>query len=218
MLRGRSANLLPLLHLVLQIIAGHIHLCSGTGSVLKVSLKYTSQSPEECFGVTVQQQYFPLQVSWDSPGRAQRRSGLHQASIHIPPPRAEETPFIAWSLAWSLLAHTTSLPFCGLWGNWQCFYLTGLWSDITGQLMWFPTRTTGFSGPEACFWIRFLLLEKVTFLSSPRGIIPYISHGHTFCGLEAPYLLLFRTLQGYGDSFLSTSTFCPFFLFVGSVV
>lgn len=63
MLRGRSANLLPLLHLVLQIIAGHIHLCSGTGSVLKVSLKYTSQSPEECFGVTVQQQYFPLQVS-----------------------------------------------------------------------------------------------------------------------------------------------------------
>lgn len=172
MLGGRTAKILPLPHLVFENRAGHIHPCSGTVSVLKASPKYTSQSPEEWSGITVQQEYLPLQVSWDSSWKSTDKvwTASEPHPIHIPSPGAEETPFIACNLAWCLLAHTTLLLFCGLWGNWQCFYLhlTGLWSDITGQLMWFPTRT--FSGPEACF------CNQVS--SAGEGNIPLEPLGH----------------------------------------
>lgn len=46
-LRSSTANLLPLPHLVPESRAGPIHPCYGTGSGLKTSLGWTSQSPEE---------------------------------------------------------------------------------------------------------------------------------------------------------------------------
>lgn len=151
MLGSRTANLLPLGHLIFENRACHIHLCFGTGSVLKASLNYTSQSPEEGSEVTAQEVYLPLQVSWGSFWKSTDKvwTASELDPIRIISSGAEGTPFIACSLTCSLLAHTTFLLICGLWGN--CFYLhlIGLWSDLTGQLMRFPTRT--FSGPEGCF-------------------------------------------------------------------
>lgn len=79
LLRGRTANLLPLPPLVLESRAGPIHPCCGTGSVLKASLKCTSQSPEEWSGATVQQEGLSCRCPETSPGRAQTRSGSHQS-------------------------------------------------------------------------------------------------------------------------------------------
>lgn len=59
---------------------------------------------------------FVLQVScnfWKSTHRVWTASESNP--LHIPPPGPAETSFITCSLAWSLLAHTALLPFCGLW-------------------------------------------------------------------------------------------------------
>lgn len=191
MIRGRMANLLPLPHLVFEHGTGHIHPCSGTGSVKEASPKYTRQPPEKGSGVTVQQGYLPLQVSsessWNSTDELWTAS--EPGPTHIPPPGAEETPFTACSLAWSLLARTTLPLCCGseATGNafisiWQVYGQTsaGSWCGF----LWGPSQDLKFVST-----IRFLLLEKETFLSIPWGIIPCITHGHTFCGLEALYLL-----------------------------
>lgn len=74
-----TANLLPLPPLVLESRAGPIHPCCGTGSVLKASLRCTSQSPEEWSGATVQQEGLSCRCPKTSPGRAQTRSGSHQS-------------------------------------------------------------------------------------------------------------------------------------------
>lgn len=123
MLGSRMANLSPLARLIFENRARHIHLCSSTGSVLKASPNYTSQSPEEGSEVTIQQAYLPLQVSWGCSWKSTDKvwTASELDPIRIISSGAQGTPFTACSLTWSLLAHTTFLLVCGLWGN--CFYL-----------------------------------------------------------------------------------------------
>lgn len=53
---------------------------------------------------------------------------------------------------------------------------------------------------------------------APLGIIPYFSHGHTFCGLGLLISYSFFTPLNYDKSFVSASKCCPSSLFVQSIV
>lgn len=57
---------------------------------------------------------FVLQVSWNFSWKSTDKVWIASEPdpLHIP---SAETPFITCRLAWSLLAHTALLPFCGLW-------------------------------------------------------------------------------------------------------
>lgn len=184
-LRGRTANLLPLPHLVLESRAGPIHPRPGTGSGLKASLRCISQSPEKWSGVTVRQEGLSCRCPETSPGRAQTRSGLHQSqTLYTFPLQGLQKLLLLLAVWHGACWHTqpSSPSVASDRGNWQSFYL-----HLTALGTWFPMST--FLGAEVCFWNQVSSDGEGNIPLEPLGIIQYISHGHTFYGLETPYLL-----------------------------
>lgn len=82
--------------------------------------------------------------------------------------------------------------------------------------MWFPSST--FSAAEDCFCNQVSSNGEGNIPLAPLGIIPYISHGYTFCGWGLLSSYSFFTALGYDESFVSTSKFCPSSLYVQSIV
>lgn len=124
--------------------------CSGTDSVLKASPTHTSLQRRD---LDLQSSKTPLQVSWHSSWKSTDKvwTASEPDPVHIPSPGTAETPFIACSLAQSLLAHTALLLFCGLGATGNSFI--SIWQVCSQTLLdsW-PGFLPGSSRePEVCF-------------------------------------------------------------------
>lgn len=111
------------------------------------------------------------------------------------------------------------LLFCGLAATGSSFI--SVW-QVSGQSAlgsWCGFWSGPSQAPKLVCAIRFPLWEKGAFLSSPWGTVAYISHGHTFCGLEVPSLIFLSYIKRLQWELCQHFHFLSlFFLFVQSVV